>query len=132
MAQLAVSVEALNDVSAQRCVQIVQDVMLLDELVERQWPVTRDWQYIMTRVLCLADWEYCTWLCKSEQLMSHQIVLAVFVKWRRCHVTSEGCTKMFVLLSCDGLSKLGVRSESILGAFERRCESIRLNSVSSR
>jgi hypothetical protein len=57
MAQLAVSVEALNDVSAQRCVQNVMS--LLDELVEQQWPVTRDWLYTITHVLCL----YCTWLC---------------------------------------------------------------------
>jgi len=47
MAKLAVSVEA------QRCVQNVMS--LLDELVERQWPVTRDWLYTITHDLCLAD-----------------------------------------------------------------------------
>jgi hypothetical protein len=56
MAQRAVPVEVLNDVSAHRCVQDIQNVMsLLDELVERQWPVTRDWLYTITHVVCLAD-----------------------------------------------------------------------------
>jgi hypothetical protein len=61
MAKLAVSVEALNDVPAQRCVQNVTS--LLDELVERQWPVTRDGLRTITHALCLADRKYCTWLC---------------------------------------------------------------------
>jgi len=52
MAQLAVPVEALNDVSAHQCVQNVMS--LLDELVDRQWPLTRDWLYTITHVLCLA------------------------------------------------------------------------------
>jgi len=53
MAKLDVSVEALNDVKAQRCVQNVMS--LLDELVERQWPVTRDGLCTITHVLYLAD-----------------------------------------------------------------------------
>lgn len=64
------------------------------------WPVIGCTQLRMSCVCIVLGY------VQSERLMLHQIVSAVFVKWRRCHVTSEVCTKMCVLLSCDGLSKL--------------------------
>jgi hypothetical protein len=54
---------------------------LLDKVMERQWPVT---------VIGCTQLQSGTVLgyVQSERLMSHQIVSAVFVNYRRCHFRS--------------------------------------------
>ena len=105
--------------------------MLLDELVERQWPLTRDWLYTITHVLCLAHWKYCSWLCtaRTDNVAPNCVSSLREVASLSPQKSAPICLYCWAVMGCRNF---GVRSESILSNFERRCEFLRLNSVGSR